>query len=472
MTDKLKSTEKQVDRLKSTEQPKVVQKANIATMYKTGVIFNELEQDLLEYIISQININDTTKKFQWITFRVIDFFFVTKRKFRPYNEIRAALHHIRDTGIYINEVSYTSWITSVNSPTGTGLFSVEINETIKDFLGFIHGNYVKYESEYVYCLRSIYSKKLYPMLKAILIGKPTKTKEFTLKELKDLFSISDDKYKKYNHFKEKVILQAQKEINNQTDIIFDFKEEKNGHAVYKLIFTITNNTNQNTHTTQGELDTHHPMFVLFEKYKFGNKLKRQLFKSNATDIEKMNKNLTAAYEYIQDHHVTDEKEIFALYTDSVNNNWEPKIKKAPETQTEPKKADKVGYTYQKEKDFQKNKTVRVDEPLPVPVVDEIPDKTEFDEQLDINFKEKIEKQLDSSMINILIDDNEIHFYLDTKNSRVKVYFPISVMQYFIDNKIERRLNNLLLVADIIQKPFDTDGVQKLFYKVTLIGVKQ
>jgi len=413
----------------------IVRKMNVATLYRTtnGKIFNELEQDLLDFVISKIDRFDEKKGFDSITFEIPQFFDKTNRVYRRYTESFEALLILQSTQIIINDVTFTSWLSSVTRIENSGIVTVNIDPSIKQFLGHCHSNYVEYESENVFKLNSMYSKKFYPILKAKLMylkslsekrgeEKEEFETEFTLKELKELFSIATDKYQKYNNFKKRVILYMQNDINTFTDIEFDFKEKKIGHSVYKLILTIKSNV-KNEHKDKSQLNPNQKIVVELDKAGIKDTLKKQ---------------------------------IIGLKT----------------KKEEPKKQDS-GFSYQKEKDFQqKNKTTRVDEMPRIPVVDEIPDKTEFDEQLDINFKEKIEKQLDSSMINILIDDNEIHFYLDTKNSRVKVYFPISVMQYFIDNKIERRLNNLLLVADIIQKPFDTDGVQKLFYKVTLIGVKQ
>jgi plasmid replication initiation protein len=45
-------------------------------------------------------------------------------------------------------------------------------------------------------------------------------------EIKNLFLIKDDEYVMYNNFKRKVLLQAQKEINEKTDINISFNEIK------------------------------------------------------------------------------------------------------------------------------------------------------------------------------------------------------------------------------------------------------
>ncbi len=451
----------------ATKNEQTVQKLNVATCYKTTVMFNELEQDLLEFIVNKIDRTDKTKNFDEITFDCQTFFEKTGRKQRHYIEIRAALTHIRDTGIWINEESYTSWISSVNCPERTSIFTVEINPTIKKFLGYCSDNYVTYNAIFVYNLRSIYSKKFYPILKSKLMylksvserkgeEKEVYEIEFTLKELKELFSIPDKKYQKYNDFKKRIIYYIYKEVNELTDIEFEFKEKKNGHSIYKLIFELKDNLKNIKKHEQQELDPNNPIYRDFEKAKLRDSLK---------------------------------EEIIGLKHKKQEPKKEEPVKQKDKKE-EPKKQDS-GYSYKKEKELEKqkqqNKTVPVDEPILV--VDTVPIKTEFDEELDKNFKRKLLKNFDNIRIEDLILENKIHFYLDTKDDnkpRVKVYFPESSIQYFLDNKIETRLNNILnprqTVGDIeagkipeneiIPKPFATDGVNQLIYKVILIGVKK
>ena len=440
----------------ATKNEQTVQKLNVATCYKTSVMFNELEQDLLEFIVNKIDRTDKTKNFDEITFDCQTFFEKTGRKQRHYIEIRAALTHIRDTGIWINEESYTSWISSVHCPERTSIFTVEINPTIKQFLGYCNDNYVTYNAIFVYNLRSIYSKKFYPILKSKLMYLKSKSEkkgeekevyeiEFTLKELKELFSIPDKKYQKYNDFKKRIIYYIYKEVNELTDIEFEFQEKKNGHAVYKLIFELKDNLKNIKKHEQQELDPNNPIYRDFEKAKLRDSLK---------------------------------EEIIGL-----------KHRKQEPVKEEPKKQDS-GYSYKKEKELEKqkqqNKTVPVDEPILV--VDTIPNATEFDEELDYNFKEKLLEKYGKEYILLkeMIIKNLINFYLDTKNKKVKVYIPIEKNQWFIDKRFELKLNDMLNPQQtyeqeikkeipkngIIPEQFLTDGESPLHYEVVLIGVKE
>lgn len=216
---------------------------------------------------------------------------------------------------------------------------------------------------------------------------------------------------------------------------------------------------------------------------FSNKMIDEYVKLSGNSIEIMQNWFNYATIYMDKKNITVKNIRDSIYLRTAQENW-------PEKQTELKKEDSK-YSYTKEKELEKqkqqNKTVPVDEPILV--VDTIPNKTEFDEELDKNFKRKLLKDFDNIRIEDFILENKIHFYLDTtdeNNLKVKVYFPESSIQYFIDNRIEVRLNNILnprqTAGDIeagkkpengiIPKPFATDGVNQLIYKVVLIGVKK
>lgn len=62
-------------------------------------------------------------------------------------------------------------------------------------------------------------------------------------ELRSKLQIDEKKYKKYNDFKRKVLLQAQKEINDKSDIYFDIEEETSARKVKGIKFIIKNNSN-------------------------------------------------------------------------------------------------------------------------------------------------------------------------------------------------------------------------------------
>lgn len=57
--------------------------------------------------------------------------------------------------------------------------------------------------------------------------------------------INPEQYPKYANFKQRVILQAQRELKAESDIYFEFTEIKKGRAIIKIEFHIYRNQNKN-----------------------------------------------------------------------------------------------------------------------------------------------------------------------------------------------------------------------------------
>lgn len=66
-------------------------------------------------------------------------------------------------------------------------------------------------------------------------------KIFTVEELRLLLGVDNDEYPKYANFKQKVILAAQREINELSDVYFDFEEEKESRKVVRIRLLIRSN---------------------------------------------------------------------------------------------------------------------------------------------------------------------------------------------------------------------------------------
>jgi hypothetical protein len=99
------------------------------------------------------------------------------------------------------------------------------------------GNFTRYRLGNVMKLRSVYSIRLYELLKQY---EPTKTKKrtFELDELRKMVGVPDGKLERYYNFKQRVLEPAKKELPEKTDIGFTYKEIKKGRSVNWLEFTI------------------------------------------------------------------------------------------------------------------------------------------------------------------------------------------------------------------------------------------
>lgn len=115
-----------------------------------------------------------------------------------------------------------------------GYIELAFHPTLKPYLLELQQTFLSYDIRNVLKISSVYSIRIYELLKQYeAIG----IREFDLVELKQILGISE-KYKLYGHFKDRIISKAQKDLNEYTDILFDFKEKKKGRKVIGLIFSI------------------------------------------------------------------------------------------------------------------------------------------------------------------------------------------------------------------------------------------
>src|SRR5690606_36842431 len=112
---------------------------------------------------------------------------------------------------------------------------LQFHPNLKDFFLELKEKFTTYQLENVVRLNSVYSIRIYELLKQY---ERLKKREFPLEELRSVLGIEPTKYKQYGHFKSKVLLGAQNEINKKTDIQFDFNEFKSGRKVIGIEFII------------------------------------------------------------------------------------------------------------------------------------------------------------------------------------------------------------------------------------------
>jgi plasmid replication initiation protein len=114
---------------------------------------------------------------------------------------------------------------------------ISFHPKMKPFLLQLQTQFLMYDVRNVLKLQSSFSVRIYELLKQYeKIGK----RRFTITELKETLDVAD-KYPLYANFKQRVILKAQEDLGEHTDIKFTFEEEKRGKAVHAVIFFIQSN---------------------------------------------------------------------------------------------------------------------------------------------------------------------------------------------------------------------------------------
>lgn len=145
---------------------------------------------------------------------------------------------IRDTPEGLKEFQ-THIAVGVDSFVKDGNYvDISFHPKMKPFLLQLQTQYLMYDIRNVLGIQSSFSVRIYELLKQYeRIGK----RRFSVQELKEMLDISD-KYPLYANFKQRVILKAQEDLQESTDIRFTFDEIKNGKQISELVFNIFKNS--------------------------------------------------------------------------------------------------------------------------------------------------------------------------------------------------------------------------------------
>jgi plasmid replication initiation protein len=118
-----------------------------------------------------------------------------------------------------------------------GYIELSFHPDLKPYLLQLKRTFLSYDIRNVLKISSVYSIRIYELLKQYeTLG----YREFQLEELKVILGVSD-KYKLYGHFKSRIIIKAQDDLQQHTDITFSFREIKKGRKVIAILFEINAN---------------------------------------------------------------------------------------------------------------------------------------------------------------------------------------------------------------------------------------
>jgi plasmid replication initiation protein len=127
--------------------------------------------------------------------------------------------------------------------------SVQFHPELKPYLLELKERYLQYDIRNLWGLSSVYSVRIYELLKQYeRIGK----RNFSLDDLRLRLAIQPNEYKLYGHFKNKIILKAQADLEEFTDIAFSFDQHKEGRRVAALTFYIHTNQGRNAQPPKAE----------------------------------------------------------------------------------------------------------------------------------------------------------------------------------------------------------------------------
>lgn len=221
----------------------LIVKAN--SLIEGFIEMSQNEYKLTLYLMSKINKEDNEFRKQRISVKEFSELLEVKQEWL-YTYLKSFEDTLASRKIRIfspnGDRLYIPWFGYVKYEEGEGIIEVAFNHDLSPFLLNIDIPYTKYFLENTKSLNSIYSMRIYELLKQY---QALKSRKIEISELKLMLGILAEEYKNYADFKRRVILQAQKEINTKTDIYFEFEEIKESRRVVAIKFIISSNPNNN-----------------------------------------------------------------------------------------------------------------------------------------------------------------------------------------------------------------------------------
>lgn len=220
-----------------------------------------LEQKVLIKAISMINKEDSElKMYRFSVSEFANMLDLNSKKhiYAQLKELCKGLVNNKNFAINTENGGYIffNWVASAEYKPYEAVIEIEFSQKLKPMLLELKERFTTYYIANVMRLKSSYSIRLFEILKQYeAIGK----RILTIEELKQMLGLvnvqgTEEKYNLYGHFKSRVLLPAQKEIKEKTDIYFTFEEIKENKRVVAIRFYIHENKKNKKHIELQEYD--------------------------------------------------------------------------------------------------------------------------------------------------------------------------------------------------------------------------
>ena len=206
--------------------------------------FSSLALKILAALIASIKDEDTADTIY--QFDIKHFMNISKTEDkRMYKEVKEAVVEIMEKVIQIEDENRWSGFHILRKPViekNLGIITLKFDEDIFPLLKETKSRYLMYDIENILSLSSKYAIRLYEILKDIYKKKTFKRNISKVEEIIEVDYLREilivPKNYKYADFKRRVLEIAKKQINENTDILFEYDEVKTGRRVTHLRFII------------------------------------------------------------------------------------------------------------------------------------------------------------------------------------------------------------------------------------------
>jgi len=180
----------------------------------------------------------------------------------------------KNTSTLVNWINYSKYFHN------EGVIEFSFSEEMKPFLLHLKSQFTTIEVTDLLQFKSIHAIRIYELLKQYKdIGERT----LSIDEIKKFCGVAG-KLKQYIEFERNLILISQKEINNKSDINFEFERIKRGRKIISIKFIINNNKSyelrNNPEKEITETKRKPPLYYQLEEFGLSKRIINILMKDN------------------------------------------------------------------------------------------------------------------------------------------------------------------------------------------------
>ena len=199
------------------------------------------QQKIVLFIISQIEPSDEELKLY--SFKITDFCNVCgiEPQGNMYNLLKRQIKSISDKSLWIEteqgQETLVRWIEKPYIDKKSGTIQIKLDEDMKPYLLQLKEKFTEYELIYTLNFKSKYSIRLYEFLKSIHYNK---MQAYTQTLPIDKFQkVMDSTYANFKDFHTRALKPAQKEINEYSDILFNYELVSDGRRTTAIKITVS-----------------------------------------------------------------------------------------------------------------------------------------------------------------------------------------------------------------------------------------
>jgi len=157
---------------------------------------------------------------------------------RIYEETKVLLKGLKDRSMWLTledgSETTVAWLSRVTTSKKNGKAKIRLDEYMTPYLFDLQEKFLSYGLKNILAMKSQYSIRLYEILKSYAFQK---SKTFEIDELKKMLMVENNKsYENFAALKRRVLVPAQGEINELTDIAVSFEPILKGRKTVKVKF--------------------------------------------------------------------------------------------------------------------------------------------------------------------------------------------------------------------------------------------